>query len=135
MENSARNAPAWGSQKALDGPPAETSSSARAQRRESFRAAPFPPCRRAARPPTLPETAAMKSAALIALLAVILVVTLLAGIYLWWSLGDVDISIHGLIAMTLGCLVSLALGGGLMFLVFYSNRHGHDDEQHRGPRG
>jgi len=75
----------------------------------------------------------MKTTALIAFLAVILVATLLAGIYLWWSLGDVDISIHGLIAMTLGCLVSLALGGGLMFLVFYSNRRGHDDEHHRGP--
>ena len=76
----------------------------------------------------------MKAAALIGLLAVILVATLLAGIYLWWSLGDVDISIHGLIAMTLGCLVSLALGGGLMFLVFYSNRRGHDEQQQRGPR-
>jgi predicted transporter len=74
----------------------------------------------------------MKTAALVSLLAVILVATLLAGIYLWWSLGDVDISIHGLIAMTLGCLVSLALGGGLMFLVFYSNRRGHDEQQQRG---
>jgi predicted transporter len=76
----------------------------------------------------------MKTAALVSLLAVILVATLLAGIYLWWSLGDVDISIHGLIAMTLGCLVSLALGGGLMFLVFYSNRRGHDEQQQRGPQ-
>jgi hypothetical protein len=75
----------------------------------------------------------MKTVALIVVLAVILVVTLLAGIYLWWSLSDVDISIHGLIAMTLGCVVSLALGGGLMFLVFYSNRRGHDEEQHRPP--
>ena len=74
----------------------------------------------------------MKTAALVSLLAVILVATLLAGIYLWWSLGDVDISIHGLIAMTLGCLASLALGGGLMFLVFYSNRRGHDEQQQRG---
>jgi predicted transporter len=74
----------------------------------------------------------MKTAALVSLLAVILVATLLAGIYLWWSLGDVDISIHGLIAMTLGCLVSLALGGGLMFLVFYSNRRGHGEQQQRG---
>ena len=75
----------------------------------------------------------MKTATLIAVLGTLLLVTLLAGIYLWWSLGEVDISIHGLIAMTLGCVVSLALGGGLMFLVFYSSRHGHDDEHHRGP--
>jgi hypothetical protein len=77
----------------------------------------------------------MKTGIMIAVLAAFLVVTLLAAIYLWWSLGDVDISLHGLIAMTLGALVSLALGGGLMFLVFYSNRRGHDDEHHRGPQG
>ena len=76
----------------------------------------------------------MKTAVLVALLAVLLAATLVAGIYLWWSLGEVDISIHGLIALTLGCLVSLALGGGLMFLVFYSNRRGHDEQQHRGPQ-
>ncbi|WP_193369233.1 hypothetical protein [Pelagibius marinus] len=75
----------------------------------------------------------MKTAVIIALLAVFLLVTLLAGIYLWWSLSDVDISLHGLLAMTLGSVLSLALGGGLMFLVFYSNRRGHDDEHHRGP--
>lgn len=77
---------------------------------------------------------AMKTGITIAVLSVFLVATLLAGIYLWWSFGDVEISLNGLIAMTLGCLVSLALGGGLMFLVFYSNRRGHDDEHHRGPR-
>jgi len=77
----------------------------------------------------------IKTAITIAALAVLLVVALLAGIYLWWSLGTVDIGLNGLIAMALGCLVSLALGGGLMFLVFYSNRRGYDDEHHRGPRG
>ena len=76
----------------------------------------------------------MKTAAVIAVLAVFLLVTLLAAIYLWWSLSDVDISLHGLLAMTLGSVLSLALGGGLMFLVFYSNRRGHDDEHHRGPQ-
>jgi hypothetical protein len=75
----------------------------------------------------------MKTAALIALLTVVLLVCLLTGIYLWWSLGDVDISLHGLIALTLGCVLSLALGGGLMFLVFYSNRRGYDDAHHQGP--
>src|SRR3546814_15594420 len=75
----------------------------------------------------------MRTAALVAFLVALLVGTLLAGIYLWWSLSDVEISIHGLIAMTLGCLVTLALGGGLMFLVFYSNRQGHADTQHGGP--
>jgi hypothetical protein len=36
-------------------------------------------------------------------------------------------SIHGWIALTLGTLLSLALGGGLMALVFHSARKGYDD--------
>ena len=75
----------------------------------------------------------MSTAAKIAVFAILLLAALLVAIYLWWSLSDVAISLHGLIALTLGCVISLALGGGLMFLVFYSNRRGHDDEHHRGP--
>lgn len=36
-------------------------------------------------------------------------------------------SIHGWIALTLGTVLSLALGGGLMALVFHSARKGYDD--------
>jgi hypothetical protein len=36
-------------------------------------------------------------------------------------------SIHGWIALTLGTVLSLAVGGGLMALVFYSARKGYDD--------
>lgn len=36
-------------------------------------------------------------------------------------------SIHGWIALSLGTLISLALGGGLMALVFHSARKGYDD--------
>ena len=36
-------------------------------------------------------------------------------------------SIHGWIALGLGTLLSLALGGGLMALVFHSARKGYDD--------
>lgn len=79
------------------------------------------------------EALCMKTAVTIAVLAVLLLASLVAGLYLWWSLGEVDIGLHGFIALTLGCVLSLALGGGLMFLVFYSNRRGHDDEHHRGP--
>ena len=75
----------------------------------------------------------MKAFALIAGLGGLLIVALLAAAFLWWSLADVEISLHGMIALALGCLISLLLGGGLMFLVFYSSRHGHDDDHHRGP--
>ncbi len=46
----------------------------------------------------------------------------------WIGLGEVEISGHGVIAMVLGVLLSLGLGIGLMFLVFYSSRRGHDDD-------
>ncbi len=36
-------------------------------------------------------------------------------------------SIHGWIALGLGTFFSLAVGGGLMALVFYSARKGYDD--------
>ena len=37
-----------------------------------------------------------------------------------------EMSTAGYVAMALGILVTLALGIGLMALVFYSNREGHD---------
>jgi hypothetical protein len=36
-------------------------------------------------------------------------------------------SIHGWIAMTIGIVISLGLGAGLMALTFFSSRHGYDD--------
>jgi hypothetical protein len=36
-------------------------------------------------------------------------------------------SVHGWIALTIGTLLSLAVGGGLMALVFHSARQGYDD--------
>lgn len=37
------------------------------------------------------------------------------------------LSLNGWIALSLGAIFSLALGFGLMALVFYSARHGYDD--------
>jgi hypothetical protein len=46
----------------------------------------------------------------------------------WGMMGDdLQITGHGWLAMALGVVLSLAVGGGLMWLVFYSARHGHDD--------
>jgi len=58
------------------------------------------------------------------------VVLILAFVYAWQlstELGSVDIGVHGWIAMILGVVFTLALGMGLMFLVFYSHRKGYDD--------
>lgn len=38
-----------------------------------------------------------------------------------------SMSIHGWIALGLGTFLSLAVGGGLMALTFYSARKGYDD--------
>ena len=39
-------------------------------------------------------------------------------------------SIHGEIAMVLGVFFTLLVGVGLMLLLFYSNRSGHDEAAH-----
>lgn len=44
-----------------------------------------------------------------------------------WTRIDAQMSIHGWIALTLGVVFSLAIGLGLMALVFFSARRGYDD--------
>lgn len=52
-----------------------------------------------------------------------------AGVAWWaWSeLADVPMSEHGYIALAIGVVATLVLGMGLMWLVFYSSRSGHDE--------
>jgi hypothetical protein len=48
--------------------------------------------------------------------------------YLGWTLADgIELSTAGYVAMGLGVLFSLAVGSGLMALVFYSSRSGYDE--------
>lgn len=79
----------------------------------------------AARPDT------MKTFLLILFLGGLLVTVVLGAAYVWDAMGDVQLSFHGTLALVLGVLASLGLGIGLMFLVFYSSRHGHDDDAGR----
>ena len=46
----------------------------------------------------------------------------------WVHLGGDAIPLYGWFAIAGGVLVSLLVGGGLMALVFYSSRHGYDDD-------
>jgi hypothetical protein len=46
---------------------------------------------------------------------------------LWSELADAEMSAAGWGAMALGILLTLALGVGLMALVFISSRRGYDD--------
>ncbi len=45
----------------------------------------------------------------------------------WRALAEVELGLHGIIALLLGVGVTLALGIGLMRLSYYSHRHGYDD--------
>ena len=66
---------------------------------------------------------------------VLLVVSLIALLALsiwfaakaWIHIGGDAIPGYGYVAIAGGVLISLLVGGGLMALVFYSNRHGYDD--------
>lgn len=78
----------------------------------------------------------MKTALVIGVLIALLAAALVFGIAGWTLDGaDVTISTHGMLALILGGVGTLALGGGLMFLVFYSNRRGYDDAVDDRPHG
>jgi mannitol-specific phosphotransferase system IIBC component len=52
----------------------------------------------------------------------------IAAIYLGWRLASgTDVPASGYAAMALGVIVSLAVGFGLMALIFYSSRKGYDE--------
>lgn len=59
-----------------------------------------------------------------AIAAVIVVIVMMANV--WTGLGDTGMSEGGWVALVLGVVVTLALGIGLMALVFISSRRGYD---------
>jgi hypothetical protein len=63
----------------------------------------------------------------VAAVAIVVVVVFAAVASLWVGLGDSEISAGGWVAMVLGVLATLAVGIGLMALVFISNRRGYDE--------
>jgi hypothetical protein len=69
-----------------------------------------------------------KAGALLAVvLAALLALAVGSAVYMWQHIGAVDIGTDGLIALILGVGASLALGIGLMRLVYFSSRRGYDD--------
>lgn len=67
-----------------------------------------------------------KSVVLAAILVPLLVGTAAVSVWIWRQLGDIEMGLHGYIALGLGALFTLVIGGGLMALVFYSHRRGYD---------
>jgi TRAP-type C4-dicarboxylate transport system permease small subunit len=53
----------------------------------------------------------------------------------WSSMANVGMGAAGIIAMILGALGALALGGALMALLFISNRRGFDERAGGRPDG
>ncbi|MEM1138360.1 MAG: hypothetical protein AAGF19_09160 [Pseudomonadota bacterium] len=72
----------------------------------------------------------MKVLVLIGTLGALLITALVYAVEVWTALDGVEIGFHGWLAMALGVSLSFAVGGGLMALVFYSSRSGHDDDHH-----
>jgi hypothetical protein len=64
---------------------------------------------------------AVAAAAAVVLAVVVVIATF------WLSIGDSEISLAGWLAMALGTILTLALGIGLMALVFISSRRGYDE--------
>lgn len=69
----------------------------------------------------------MKPWIVIAVLLALLGFAAWAGYRMWTMMSGVEMSGHGWLAMILGIVFSLLVGGGLMALLFYSSRHGYDD--------
>jgi hypothetical protein len=59
-------------------------------------------------------------------IAAIVAVAIVIGRF-WNTMGAADISLAGWLAMVFGIVATLALGIGLMALMFFSSRHGYDD--------
>ena len=63
-------------------------------------------------------------------LLTVLGATSVVALWAWQSIGDVQISTLGLIALGLGFGLSFLLGAGLMALMFFSSRRGYDERAH-----
>ena len=62
----------------------------------------------------------------------VLIAILVAAVWgaseIWLSGEDVEIGFHGSLALVLGALGSLLVGGFLMALLFFSSKYGYDEQ-------
>lgn len=75
----------------------------------------------------------MSRGGMVMLACLLALLALAAGGSIWiWNAGEGpnNISLHGFIALALGVVGSLVVGGGLMALAFFSSRSGHDQAVH-----
>jgi hypothetical protein len=72
----------------------------------------------------------MRNAATLIVSLALLGATAAVAIWMWYQVGDTQISTQGLIALALGAGLSFLLGAGLMALIFFSSRRGYDERAH-----
>jgi len=72
----------------------------------------------------------MRTLLTILALGALLIAAIFGGFRVWTSMAGVAMPWQGWLALSLGVIFTLALGVGLMALVFYSARHGHDEAHH-----
>ncbi|MEX0752084.1 MAG: hypothetical protein WD073_04065 [Xanthobacteraceae bacterium] len=77
----------------------------------------------------------MRYAAVILPLFALLAASIWFAYDVWTTDDGPPIPAMGYFAMGLGILFSLAIGIGLMALIFYSHRHGYDDRAQGGTDG
>jgi hypothetical protein len=65
--------------------------------------------------------------ALLVTLGAMLILTGVWGFSVWETSSGVEMGKHGWIALGLGAFFSLLIGCGLMALMFFSSRSGHDE--------
>ncbi|KQT12888.1 MULTISPECIES: hypothetical protein [unclassified Bradyrhizobium] len=74
---------------------------------------------------------------LLVVLSAVLILTGVWGFSVWSASTGVEMGKHGWIALGLGTFFSLLIGCGLMALMFFSSRSGHDEAadpfRHRQP--
>jgi len=69
----------------------------------------------------------LKSWIAVVIAAALVAIVVAVSVINWQVIGDTGIDLNGWIALILGVLLTLALGIGLMALIFISNRRGYDD--------
>ena len=77
----------------------------------------------------------MRSAFTLIVLFGLLILAAITGLWAWREIGEVEIGMHGWIALGLGAGLTFLIGAGLMALMFFSARRGYDERAHEADRG
>jgi hypothetical protein len=72
----------------------------------------------------------MRTAGTIAVLLALLALSSGVALWAWYEIGEVEMGVHGWVALGLGVGLSIIVGAGLMTLLFFSSRHGYDERAH-----